>query len=485
VIIPVVADLPSTFPGLGFQEYAEAIADAVRGGEPPQFTIGLYGRWGSGKSSLLNAIAGNLSKTRDAVIPVMFDAWRYERSEYIIVPILYAIYENIQQHGDKSLSDELKRALRSVLYGLQFKIGYLGIDVSPKDIKKQWDAQGLPALEQAFSKPFSELRRIPKALDGRRIAVLIDDLDRCSPEKVISVLESINLVMDVPGIIFMLALDYDVLVSAIKTKYPHVSGDAFIQKMVQIPFRVPPLSLPQTDFLSELIPNWKAWKSSVPSDFAIYVHDISIIGLETNPRQIKRLINSFLLLQRVVMKRQLSINFELMAALIGVQLRWPPQFRDFQDAVLSDEPEPFKSFLVDQNEPGLGRYAERFFGGKYSNDELRTILQLTAVVANDESFDPTSPASEIRESKRAEFIEELKKKGFTQSALSKRLFYSDRDPSVRFVITKHVARFEKRKKNQPWRLWESYLLTTETGSALKVVDSPEAHFTSRNLTTIE
>jgi hypothetical protein len=59
-------------------------------------------------------------------------------------------------------------------------------------------------------------------------------------------------------------------------------------------------------------------------------------------------------------------------------------------------------------------------------------------------------------------------------------FYSDRDPSVRFVITKHVARFEKRKKNQPWRLWESYLLTTETGSALKVVDSPEAHFTKRN-----
>jgi KAP family P-loop domain len=120
---------------------------------------------------------------------------------------------NIQQHGDKSLSDELKRALRSVLYGLQFKIGYLGIDVSPKDIKEQWDAQGLPALEQAFSKPFSELRRIPKALDGRRVAVLIDDLDRCSPEKVISVLESINLVMDVPGIIFVLALDYDVLVS--------------------------------------------------------------------------------------------------------------------------------------------------------------------------------------------------------------------------------------------------------------------------------
>src|SRR5215469_3128187 len=112
-MIPVIADLPSTSPGLGCQEYAEAIADAIRGGAPPQFTIGLYGEWGSGKTSLLTAFAANLSATPEVVIPVFFDAWRYERSDHIVVPILYAIYESIERYGDKSLSDELKRALRS------------------------------------------------------------------------------------------------------------------------------------------------------------------------------------------------------------------------------------------------------------------------------------------------------------------------------------------------------------------------------------
>jgi predicted KAP-like P-loop ATPase len=83
--IPIVADIPQSDPRLGFAEYAEALADAIRGGTPPQFTIGIYGPWGSGKSSLLNVIHRELTRGED-VLPVFFDAWRYERSEYIVVP---------------------------------------------------------------------------------------------------------------------------------------------------------------------------------------------------------------------------------------------------------------------------------------------------------------------------------------------------------------------------------------------------------------
>ena len=54
--IPIIADLPTADPGLGFAEYASAFACAIRGGTPPEFTIGIDGSWGSGKSSLLRAI---------------------------------------------------------------------------------------------------------------------------------------------------------------------------------------------------------------------------------------------------------------------------------------------------------------------------------------------------------------------------------------------------------------------------------------------
>ena len=50
--LPIVADIPLPEPQLGFGRYASALADAIRGGQPPQFTVGIYGRWGSGKSSM-------------------------------------------------------------------------------------------------------------------------------------------------------------------------------------------------------------------------------------------------------------------------------------------------------------------------------------------------------------------------------------------------------------------------------------------------
>ncbi len=89
--MPIVADIPTADPGLGFREYVDALAEAVRGGQPPQFTIGLYGAWGSGKSSLLRAMAKSLTAADSEVLPVVFDAWRHERSEHIVVPLLYRI----------------------------------------------------------------------------------------------------------------------------------------------------------------------------------------------------------------------------------------------------------------------------------------------------------------------------------------------------------------------------------------------------------
>src|SRR5215470_807612 len=97
--LPVIADLPAPDPGLGFPEYAQALADAVRGGDPPQFTIGLYGAWGTGKSSLLKALATRLEAGGD-VIPIVFDAWRYESSESIVVPLLHAIYRSVEASGN-------------------------------------------------------------------------------------------------------------------------------------------------------------------------------------------------------------------------------------------------------------------------------------------------------------------------------------------------------------------------------------------------
>jgi KAP-like P-loop domain-containing protein len=450
--IPVVADIPTASPGLGFPEYVEALADAIRGGEPAQFTIGLYGAWGSGKSSLLKAVDRNLSADGSNVLPVLFDAWRHERSDYVVVPLLYQISRAAQESGDHKLTEHLRRALHALVASINFSVSGFGFE--GRKLVEDLDKAEPSPLDAAFSKPFEELRSLPATLDGKRVAVLVDDLDRCSPDKVVALLEAINLVMDIDGFIFVLALDYEVLVKAVTTKYPHVSGHEFIEKMVQLPFRVPPLTITAGDFLADLIPDWAPRSAALPAEFSKAIPDVADLGLRSNPRQIKRLINSFLLIQRVVERRGLELDHSLLAAMIGMQLRWPDEYDDIQDAVLAEDPDPLVA-VKGTEDHALSRYAQRFFAGSPNRDMLRQILQLTAVVAAERPrVAEDRPVREVQRQMRDEFIAGLIQRGFALNKQSGRAWYNPQRENLRVVLTVTGFRIERPNKESSGRPWQ-------------------------------
>jgi hypothetical protein len=472
--LPIVADVPSQDPRLGFSEYVDALADAIRGGEPPQFTIGLYGAWGSGKSSLLAALAQTLARPSSGVLPVLFDAWRYERVDHIVVPLLHRICSAASDAGANDLAKTFKRALGALIGSLKFNVGAVSID--PSSGKAAWDGSALAPLDAAFSQPFAALQEVPGALKGTRIAVLIDDLDRCSPENVVTVLEAINLVMDVPGIIFVLALDYDVLVDAVANRYPHVSGHAFVEKIIQLPFRVPPLDVSGEDFLQDLIPNWSRLSNSLPDAVVRCSADIAELGLRRNPRQIKRFVNSFLVIDRIMRARSISVDYELLAATIALQLAWPEDHRALQDAVFLDSDDPLQTLTAKvDSDPALGAFLARFMTSEsFDIDELQTVLQLTAVVvaspADDQRLPLPGPADQVRETHRQRLIEQLSEDGYEQSPRSAVLYYNARHPNVRFHFRKHNLNFERRSDDR-WSMERQYLLTRELDEALEAISA--------------
>lgn len=383
--LPIIADTPCRDARLGFEAYAEAIADAIRGGLPAQFTVGIYGPWGCGKTSLLNSILGNLEKD-DRVIPVMFDAWRYEGSGPIVVPLLHKIAETSSQLTDSKVNEQLKRALAALVYSLSFSIGGLGLDM--KKMHESLQPEELTSLDIAFARPFQELSKLASVLGGRRIVVLIDDLDRCSSENVVSMLETINVVMDIPGVIFVLALDYDVLIKAIIRKYPDVSGHNFLEKMVQVPFRVPRLRLRADSFLYELIPDWPERTADLPASFGPVAFQISTMALNANPRQIKRFVNSVLILSRIVKARRLVVNHSLLASVVGLQLRWPDQYEAFtenvyriteSETVLADKESPLEP--LKGKDQSLDTYIDlMMLPHRPKREELAALLELTQVI---------------------------------------------------------------------------------------------------------
>lgn len=477
-LLPIVADTPSANPHLGFEAYAEAIAGAVRGGRPPQFTIGIYGAWGSGKSSLLNAIHAELEQCED-VLPVAFDAWRYERADHIILPLLNAVHNQIPKLNDPALTGKVRQALESVIRSISFNIGPLTINPGAALLPQSTSSNYTEAMDAAYVRPYADMRAIGTALERRRIAVLIDDLDRCSPDKVVALLEAINLVMDVPGFVFVIALDYDVLVKAVGMKYPHSSGHVFIEKMVQVPFRVPRLDIRADTFLPELIPDWQRHAKGLPGDFTDIAYDVATLGLAANPRQVKRFINSLLVLLRIADRRSYAPAARLIAGLVGLQLRWPAEFQDLADAAYAEDPSPLDS-VVRSEQPDLARYAQALFLPTPESDELRAVLQLTQSVAQPEAYSgyqtgeydggDTLGADSLRKNAVATITEALLRQGFVESNAALHIFRHVRLPEHRIKIGKTVIRFEARDPEGRWLLGESFLLTRAGDDTLDMIN---------------
>src|SRR5208283_2756492 len=95
----IILDSPATNPALGFDNAATALKDIIERSRP-QFAIGIFGTWGSGKTTLMHAIEKKLDPAK--TIPVQFSAWRYEREPHLIVPLLDTIREALLRWSESN-----------------------------------------------------------------------------------------------------------------------------------------------------------------------------------------------------------------------------------------------------------------------------------------------------------------------------------------------------------------------------------------------
>jgi KAP family P-loop domain len=110
--------------GLGFDSYAQILSNAALS-TPGPFTVGIFGEWGTGKTSLMKMISDTLSKEPET-ITVWFNAWRFEKEEHPIVPLVASIVKELERNKTflRQLGDagcNLVRSLRAVAYGFSAK----------------------------------------------------------------------------------------------------------------------------------------------------------------------------------------------------------------------------------------------------------------------------------------------------------------------------------------------------------------------------
>jgi len=292
------SDRPSADDQLNFVHYAQAFAEiiAARDTTPP-LTIGIYGSWGIGKSSLLDMITKRFQKAKDLPIPVHvveFNAWEYNSSGKIWPALVRRVMEEMERRAQwskrarlwdvfkRNLSREWRRRRAPLAVGfvsvlvvavvaameLNFSpqlivaaLAALGIsgaakvasDVATNPVSK-WVATLVERNEYGEELPYMrEIRRDLRFLaeqmrkDGTqpRILVMIDDLDRCEPEKAVEVLQAVNQLLDFDAFVVCLGIDARVITAAVEAHYKDLLGDTgasgyeYLDKIVQIPFRIP------------------------------------------------------------------------------------------------------------------------------------------------------------------------------------------------------------------------------------------------------
>ena len=309
------------------EKYIKGLSSFILECDTPM-TVAVQGDWGSGKTSFMMLIREELEAK---VLPVWFNTWQFsqfnlgDRLPLLLVSRLTAAL------GLKGIQvDSIKSSLRT-LGGVLFRVGLSAANtVTGLDVSGAAEA-AIHSSEEDVTEAVSTLKSrfqdcVKQALKEKkkeRVVIFVDDLDRLAPARAVELLEVLKLFLDCDKCVFLLAIDYAVVSQGIRQKYGESlgtdKGRSFFDKIIQVPFKMPVAHYDIEKFVRTALEQMR-----LPvADAAPYVSLIRT-SIGYNPRGIKRLLNAFLLLQRIHSGEHLDQDHEkrLLFAVLCLQLSY-------------------------------------------------------------------------------------------------------------------------------------------------------------------
>ena len=268
---------------LGYRFHAKLLKDIVLDEKMLPTSIGIFGNWGYGKSSLMllmqKEVEHEIAKQKDEgknwrVLQVRFNGWQYENYESTKCSLIQVLLDSVESYlsAEKGFFDKLDGLLRRINL---LKVGVLLFKKyawdqipssirdnlpSSEELKACIDVDNIDKFKAEFKNDRTSLfvtsfrnlfESIIKDAQFKSIIVYIDDLDRCSGERMIECIEAIKLFLNVDHTAFVLGADERMVELAIKEHYPIQDKDKsviyspfsdYLEKLIQIPYRLPKLS---------------------------------------------------------------------------------------------------------------------------------------------------------------------------------------------------------------------------------------------------
>jgi hypothetical protein len=360
---------------LGVDKYTDALIQFIETCQMPT-TLAIQGEWGSGKTSLLNQIRHRLCEsalnTQELNIKKPFygiwvNTWQYslmKSKDEALIAIIGGLTNEILSIL-KSKHESKAKATINKVKGLFSKLGKAGAKAAVSSIGLETDMvdsflereegevnllQFKSALQDAINECLEEDRK--HGNNNKGFIFFIDDLDRIDPPVAVEILELIKNIFEVDNCLFVLAIDYEVVVKGLIPKFGPLTEKnerefrSFFDKIIQLPFSMPVANYDVTKFLIHSLEDIGYIDNRILENDLLKekLADLTLLSVGTNPRSLKRLINTLSLLNIIGKMdekeekeiHELLINF----GLVCIQIAYPkiyelltqePSFRDWTE----------------------------------------------------------------------------------------------------------------------------------------------------------
>ncbi len=225
--------------------------------------IGIFGGWGSGKTSVLKGAYNYFKKYEEKhVIPVYYEAWRYFKEENPVVPLMLELKKVVSKGRNAGkikgkITSALKKILIASAHSIHSEIGIPGVGefdfnkFASELLKGMKIANNIDGEMKNLFKEILEFYNKENKTDNFRLLILIDDTDRLLPENAAKLFESIRFYFDAKNVITVMALDEEKVGNYLESVYALANGGKenknlfngrqFLRKLVQYVVEIPGL----------------------------------------------------------------------------------------------------------------------------------------------------------------------------------------------------------------------------------------------------
>jgi predicted KAP-like P-loop ATPase len=328
---------------LSRSSFAQSLGNAIlsyKNKEKDSIVIGLFGAWGSGKTSIINMALEYIdfvSKKTDVEKPIIikFNPWNYSDQNQLVTQFFKQLsvglrrpdYANKVKKAGKKMEAYANFLVPLKLIPVLGQYAEIGQNVvkTAGTVAKNWG--------DLKSNDLNAIRLELNELLGKqphKIIVVIDDIDRLNTTEIRQIFQLIKSLGDFPNTIYLLAFDMDVVKNALE-KVQGGSGIEYLEKVVQIPFEIPLISkqevehllFSQLDELIKDIPENK-WNQN----YWINIYNSGLKHFFRNIRDVTRYINSLRFSFEIVKGEVNTIDF---FAITGIQVFFPEIYYGIRD----------------------------------------------------------------------------------------------------------------------------------------------------------